>query len=89
MACAAARKQTKAALREICLHSSDRGIAPLEVWMKVKWWTPQTIEEALDELTFEKAGVVCHRGPFGKHYRAVDCDPAIRYNAQMPTPPEG
>lgn len=40
MACIAAIKATRAVLQPIAL-------SPAEIWIRIKWWCPETIEEAL------------------------------------------
>lgn len=44
MACQAAKRHVVAALRYAGLSDSDK------IWRKVGWWTPDTIQEALEEL---------------------------------------
>lgn len=45
MACPAAVRHTHAAIA-----SDPSGMAPDTVWEKVRWWTPATINEAIDDL---------------------------------------
>lgn len=64
MACRAALKY---AYKAVC----NRGPTADEVWSIVRWWTPATIDEALQELV--KNGVVRNAG--GRFYRIAVPEP--------------
>lgn len=67
MACRAARKAVAALLRDGQWHSAQ------DVWSRIRWWTPDTIIEALDELASAEAIRVHHRNALGKPlYSALD-----------------
>jgi hypothetical protein len=65
MACQAARKEVLRQLRigrASGAHRARIGRAPMtahDVWREIKWWTKETIREALIEL--RRAGEVCVR----------------------------
>ena len=74
MPCIAAIKATRAELRQIAL-------SPAEIWNKVRWWTPATIEDALMTLVGSKECVAEVISPGVVGYRRSPEPPPIQIAA--------